>query len=95
MERQPRPLDTQTRAQIRPACAALLWPLASDPNPLLTRKRPHPRRGAVALGALLSPGFQALRKEAEAAGAPLRTVAAISCGGNVDVDRLAELTAPV
>jgi len=51
--------------------------------------------GAVALAALLSPGFQALRKEAEAAGAPLRTVAAISCGGNVDVDRLAELTAPV
>lgn len=58
---------------------------------------PYPRRycGAVALAALLSPGFQALRKEAEAAGAPLRTVAAISCGGNVDVDRLAELTAPV
>ena len=49
--------------------------------------------GAIALAALLSPGWSQLCAEAEATGAPLRSVAAISCGGNVGIGQLAEYCA--
>ena len=47
--------------------------------------------GAVTLAALLSPGFKAMREEASGAGKPLRDVAAVMCGGNVDVDALCKV----
>ena len=50
--------------------------------------------GAIALAALLSPAFQELKADAKAAGAPLRSVAAISCGGNVAVELLPQHIAP-
>ena len=49
--------------------------------------------GAIALAALLSPAWRQLCSEAEAAGSPLRSVAAISCGGNVDIGQLAQYCA--
>lgn len=49
--------------------------------------------GAIALAALLSPGWRQLCEEAEAAGAPLRKVAAISCGGNAEIGQLAQYCA--
>mmetsp|Transcript_37586 Transcript_37586/g.93429 ORF Transcript_37586/g.93429 Transcript_37586/m.93429 type:complete len:179 (-) Transcript_37586:146-682(-) len=44
--------------------------------------------GAVTIAALCSPGFAALRDEAAAAGRPLKEVAAILCGGNIDPESL-------
>jgi threonine dehydratase len=49
--------------------------------------------GAIALAALLSPAWRQLAAQAEAQGAPLRSVAAISCGGNVDIGQLARYCA--
>lgn len=46
--------------------------------------------GALALACLLSPAFQQLRAEAEAAGAPLSNVGVVVCGGNADLAQLAE-----
>lgn len=44
--------------------------------------------GALALACLLSPAFGALQHEAAAAGAPLREVAVVVCGGNADLGGL-------
>jgi len=49
--------------------------------------------GAVALAGILSPTFQELRAEADQAGQPLQNVAAIVCGGNVNVAELSGLIA--
>ena len=46
--------------------------------------------GAVALAGLLSPAFAALRDDPER---PLRRVAAVVCGGNVDAGTLAAILA--
>ncbi len=51
--------------------------------------------GAIALAALLSPQWRQLCAEAEARGAPLRRVAAVSCGGNAEISQLAALCAEV
>jgi len=88
----------------------LAWPLVSalvDPRDVLTvddgqiaaalrltaaeLKQAVEPAGAVALAALLSEGFQRLRLHSEL---PLRTVAAVVCGGNVDMEALARFLAP-
>ncbi len=53
--------------------------------------------GAVALAAILSPAFAEKQHRAAAAGRPIRRVAVIACGGNIDLaawGRLVGLTPP-
>jgi len=61
---------------------------------LLEMKQVVEPAGAVALAALLSPGFARIRSEGvmtDGGRRPLRTVAAIICGGNVDPGTLAHV----
>ena len=60
---------------------------------LLEMKQAVEPAGAIALAALLSPAWTRLAAQAEAQGAPLRSVAAISCGGNADIGQLARYCA--
>ena len=60
---------------------------------LLEMKQAVEPAGAIALAALLSPAWSRLAAQAEAQGAPLRSVAAISCGGNADIGQLARYCA--
>eukprot|EP00967_Tisochrysis_lutea_P056863 scaffold71965_cov30-Tisochrysis_lutea.AAC.2 len=47
--------------------------------------------GALALAAVLSPAFAAERQNCERLGQPIRTVAAIVCGGNIELSEWARL----
>ena len=60
---------------------------------LLEMKQAVEPAGAIALAALLSPAWSRLAAQAEAQGAPLRSVAAVSCGGNADIGQLARYCA--